>query len=98
MNEPLLEEISQLKRSVKCWKLVSLGLALCLVLLLLLAVAIGSIFIAVPATQELPWRARAREAEDQARQNEMKARQALETLEAERRAAKEREKAAKKEP
>jgi hypothetical protein len=83
MNEPLLEENSTLKRSVRRWKLVSLGLALCLVLVVLLAVAIGGIFIAVPAAQELPWRARARE-------NEMKAREALEALEAERRAAKER--------
>jgi hypothetical protein len=111
MNEPLLERITQLERSVKRWRLVSMVLTL----LLICAVAIGGIFAVVPATQEpgefwlfLPWvRARAaREAEEQAIQNELKARQALEALQAERRgveAAQDREKraedaAAKKEP
>jgi hypothetical protein len=99
-QQPLVERITQLKRSAKHWKLVSLVLTL----LLICAVAVGGIFAVVPATHEpgefcrwLPWvRARAaREAEEQARQNEVKARRALEALDAERRVAKEREKPAK---
>lgn len=57
MNEPLLERIEQLERSVKRWKRVSLVLAF----LLILAV-IGGVLAAIPPTHErsnlwllLPW-------------------------------------------
>jgi hypothetical protein len=92
MNEPPFERISQLERSVKRWRLISL----LLVFLLTCAVAIGVIFTAIPSTQEpdfwlfLPW-VRARAAE-RARLEAVREKQALE---AQRRAA---DAAAKKEP
>ena len=81
MNEPLLEQVRQLERRVKRWRLVSLALAL----LLILVIAVGGIFTAMPATREpggfwhwLPW-VRARRQEEMARREaEEAARQELE--------------------
>ena len=68
MNEPLLERIRVLERSVKRWRLTSLALAL----LLVCALAIAGIFMAIPPRQEpgdfwlfLPW-VRARHQAEQA--------------------------------
>jgi len=74
MNEPLLERISQLERSVKRWRLCSF----CLFLLLILVLAVGGIFTAIPATEPgdfwhfLPW-VRARHQEEMARREALQA-------------------------
>lgn len=109
MNEPLLDRISQLERSVKRWRLVSLLLAF----LLTCVLAVAATFTTIQPTEKhgnfwlmLPWvRARAaREAELRARQEAVRVRamqaeadrRAAEfTKEGERRAADE---AAKKRP
>lgn len=78
-NEPLLERIQHLERSVKRWRLVSLVLAFLLICL----VAIGAIFTVIPPTQErgnfwlwLPWVRARREAEMQAMQEALRAAEA----------------------
>jgi hypothetical protein len=98
-QQPLVERITQLGRSVKRWRLVSL----CLALLLICVVTIGGVFTAIPATREpgdfwlfLPWvraaRARAAIEEMRARENEVRALQAVEA------AKRAEDEAAKKEP
>ena len=98
-HDPLLERISQLERSLKRWRLASV----CLALLLTGALAVACLFTAMQPAEEpgdfwlmLPWvRARAaREAELRARQEALRA---LQAVEADRRAAQERQKRAEDE-
>jgi hypothetical protein len=83
------ERISQLERSVKRWRLVSLVLAF----LLICAVGIGCILASVPPTQEhsdfwlwLPW-IRARHQEEMARREAEAVRQQMEAKQREKQAA-----------